>query len=454
MLELEVPSFPVSVTLPICGAALVFVLIEVWRLRDVCATFLLLSIWFRYSIATFHQYTYPPLLFGLSLIALTSVAVVAIGFFVIGYRNLFLKRLVPIYGIILVTLISAAVNHVWVGAINAIVKWFYLMIFSVAVYLAMRNRGSERILRALVVVFAAPILLQWISLPWGLSTKNEDGSISFIGGYQHQQSLSIILLTFLFVTCFSRSIGLVTAYGRLAISVVGLVLANYRTALLAAVLPAASLLISKLTKKVVPKQRGLVLVLMGTMTVFIFIGVASLAQNRFADIGTMLDKGASLVQPPQYFTMDEKRLFSGRAYLWSQYIDAYLAGKFINRFLGFGAESWVGRFPLYAHNSYISFLYELGIFGLAAFLWILISNLWLAIQTKSDGRLVLISCHIGFIILNMATMPIWTLEGDILYALVLGQTWYLRSVAMADSEITRSYAGLRQNAYKRLSEQR
>src|ERR1700704_2439739 len=41
IMEEQVPSFPIYVTLPVCGATLLLVLIEVWRLRDSCATFLL-----------------------------------------------------------------------------------------------------------------------------------------------------------------------------------------------------------------------------------------------------------------------------------------------------------------------------------------------------------------------------------------------------------------------------
>src|SRR5437879_5654592 len=179
----------------------------------------------------------------------------------------------------------------------------------------MQRIGSDRLLRSFAVVFAGPIGFQWLSIPWGLKSINDDGSTSFLGGYQHQQALSIILLTFLYVTCFSREMSVTASYARLAISMAGITLVNYRTALLAAALPAASLAVSKLLTTFVPKQRGVVLVLLGIVTVFVFVGVATLAQERFADIGTMLDKNTSLLQPPERFSKAEIRLFSGRAYL-------------------------------------------------------------------------------------------------------------------------------------------
>jgi O-Antigen ligase len=432
-MEPTVPSFPTYVTLPVCGMTLLLLILHAVRLRDPYVTFLFLAIWFRYSIATLHQYTYPPLVLGLSLIALTSIGVTAIGLAVVGIRDLLLRRLTPVYGMMLVVLVSGAANQSWVGAINASFKWLYFIVFSIAAYRALQRQGSERVFGSLAIVFAGPIVLQWLSVPWGLSTTNDDGSSSFIGGYQHQQALSIILITFLYVTCFTPRLGTIASYARLAIIAIGLALANYRTALLSAALPAASLAISKLVRKFVPNQTMIVFVFLSVVAAFAFIGIALLAQERFSDLGTMLDKGASLVQPPGNFTGAEKRLFSGRVYLWSLYVDSYLGGDIVNYLVGFGPESWVGRFPLYAHNTYVSYLYEFGLFGVAAFVWLLISNLFVAMRVKGEDRLVLVLCHVGFIILNMATMAIWTLEGSMLYALLLGQTWYRRSPAAARS---------------------
>jgi len=446
-MEEQVPSFPIYVTVPVWGAILLLVFIQVRRLRDSCATFLLLATWFRYGIATFHQYTYPPVVLGLSLIALTSIIVVAVGLVVVGGRNLLIRKLIPIYGVMLVVLISAIANERWIEAVNATFKWLYLIVFALAAYSAMQRLGSDRIFRSLAVIFAGPIGLQWLSVPWGLKTTAQDGSSFFIGGFQHQQSISIIFLTFLFVTCFSPFLSVIASYGRLVIVVVGVALANYRTSLLAAALPASSLVVSRLAGKFVPKQRSIAYVLLGLVTVFVFIGVATLARERFADLGTTLDKGASLIKPPEHFTTEDKRLFSGRLYLWSQYIDAYMGGDIINILVGFGPESWVERFRTYPHNTFISYLYELGLFGLAALVWILISNLLTAVRVRGDGRAILVSCHMGFIVLNLSTMAIWTLEGDILYALLLSQTWYSQSIRAGQSELSHPRVRSRVSAY-------
>jgi hypothetical protein len=424
-MELAAPSLPVPVSLAVCGAALLVVLLQVWRFRDAVVGFLFLSIWMRYSIAAFHQFTYSPLGLGLSIAAITSVLVVAVGLGLVGLRLLALRKLLPVYAIMLVIIISAAANNQWIGAVNELVKWLYLIVLTLAGLIALSRHGVDRIFRALTAVFVGPIVSQWISMAMGLRLTNEDGSNSFVGGYQSQQMFSIILLTFLFVTCFARQRAIASTLSRLAIAAIGLALANYRTSVLAAVLPSATLLISSFMARVVQKQRVVVFAMVGALTVFVLVGIADLAQDRFADLGTAVSKGAELIQPPQYFTTDDKRLFSGRAYLWSQYIDAYLRGNIIEKVIGFGPEAWVGRFPLYAHNSFVSDLYELGFFGTAAFIWFLCANLRTALQVSEQRRLLLVACHAGFIVLNLATMPMWAIEGEILYALLLAQTWHL-----------------------------
>lgn len=422
------PSLPASVSLAACIATLALVVLHAWRLRDACAAFVLFSIWLRYSIAAFHEFTYPPVLGGLSIIATSSIIVTGVGLAVVGTRQLLLRKLIPFYAMMAVILISAALNVAWSGAANSIVKWLYLIVLTLAIFSAMCRLGPDRILRPLTVVFAAPIVLQWISVVLDVKLTNQDGTVCFIGGYQHEQMFSIILLTFLFITCFLQRITLRSAYLRLAIVAVGLALANYRTSLLAGALPAASLAVGSLMSRVVKIQRRLAFVFVAAVAVFVVVGVAQLARDRFADLGTVVQKGASLVQPPEHFTADERRLFSGRAYLWSEYIDAYLQGSITEILFGFGPDSWVGKFPLYAHNTFISDLYEFGIFGTFAFIWIVMSNMLLALRTSSDRKPVLLACHVGFIVLNLATMPMWTIEGDILYALVLAQTWYLVSL--------------------------
>src|SRR5690348_7150438 len=279
------PSLPVPLSLVACVATLALVVLQAWRLRDICAAFVLVSIWLRYSIAAFHEFTYPPVLGGLSIVAISSIVVTGIGLAVIGVRKLFLRKLLPFYAIMVVILLSATLNVTWIGAANSMVKWLYLIVLTLAIFSAMNRLGPDRLLRALAVVFAAPIVLQWSSVPLDIHLTNKDGSFCFIGGYEQQQMFSIILLTFLFVTCFLQRITLTSTYLRLAIIALGLALANYRTSVLAAALPAASLAVRGALGQVVKIQRRVSFVILVAVAVFVFVGIAQLAQDRFADLG-------------------------------------------------------------------------------------------------------------------------------------------------------------------------
>jgi hypothetical protein len=80
----------------------------------------------------------------------------------------------------------------------------------------------------------------------------------------------------------------------------------------------------------------------------------------------------------------------------------------------------------------ISYLYEFGLFGAS-----LIVLVWLAMLARAHRirdawmRGQLMCAHVGFIVLNFATMPHWQLEGLILYGLLCGYTIALTSRARA-----------------------
>ena len=61
-----------------------------------------------------------------------------------------------------------------------------------------------------------------------------------------------------------------------------------------------------------------------------------------------------------------KRLLSARPWIWAGYIDAYVNGSLKNWVLGFGPNAWVGKFPVYAHNTLVGTLYEYGLVGVVS----------------------------------------------------------------------------------------
>jgi hypothetical protein len=107
------PSFPAYVIAPVWGVVLVPTFVSAWRIHDRYFSFLLLAIWSRYCVESFHQNTSQPIGFGVSLIALTSIATAVTGVVVVGLRSLSLRRLIPFYGVIGVIVISAIANQAW-----------------------------------------------------------------------------------------------------------------------------------------------------------------------------------------------------------------------------------------------------------------------------------------------------------------------------------------------------
>jgi hypothetical protein len=59
-----------------------------------------------------------------------------------------------------------------------------------------------------------------------------------------------------------------------------------------------------------------------------------------------------------------------------------------------------------------------------ALLYLWSSMLIAALKVRRGPRALLVAAHLSFIILNMATMPHWMIEGDILYGFIVGYTLY------------------------------
>ena len=113
---------------------------------------------------------------------------------------------------------------------------------------------------------------------------------------------------------------------------------------------------------------------------------------------------------------------SSRPYIWSTYIYAYADAAPLQKLIGMGPDSWEGKMENYAHNTLISFLYELGLAGVAAILLLWGTMFRLAWTADARSRNLLLGGHASFLVLNLATMAHWQVEGNILYGLLCGYT--------------------------------
>lgn len=419
-------SLPAGV-LYVTTAALTGVLAWVlWRTRCSIANFILFAIWARYIMSSFHEITFAASPIGLSWNALGSSFIFCLGLLMIDKRALRLRFFLPVYVVVAVILISGLVNGEYAGTVNAIIKYGYFLVVAIGTSEALHRYGEHRFLRALLWAFAPLIVFQIISLVLGVSKATEsDGSASFIGGYNHEASFSIALATFFVVVAFANGMNVLAKGALLTALFVGLLLANYRTVMLAIVPIVATQFALGTTQMFSRRQQAAVGIFMFVVCFFFVVVASAFLQERFQDIYVALASGGDIIKPPSEFTQTDLRLMSGRAYIWSQYLYGYAAGTDLQKLIGFGANAWVDDFRSYAHNTLVSQLYEYGIVGVAALLYLWTSMLLAVLRLERGPRAKLIAAHLSFIVIGFATMPLWMIEGYIFYAVICGYTLYL-----------------------------
>lgn len=395
------------------------------RLPDMPTRFLLLAIWLRYVLAAMPEQTAVAYVAGFSINALSSIAVAGAAILIVGRRLLRLRHLALVYAIMALSVFTGLLHGVVVGMINDIVKWTYFIGLALLVFRAVSIFGMDRVMRAILCAFATPLLLQAASVALGAGKFSEfDGSTAYIGGYFHEGAFSDILLTFIFALCLVQWRHSASLPALAAIGFAALLLANYRTAIIAAV-PMAVLLgalayLALFGRSLRP----------AALAVAALVGLAllpagwALLPDRITDIGVVVVRFENLIKPPDEYTAADRLLFSGRLYTWANYLTAYGRGSTVEHLIGYGPNSWEGLFRFYAHNTYVSYVYEFGVIGLVLLIALFGYNLMIALN-GIDGRLALrlAAAQAGLALLNLAHMPLWSIEGLIGYAVVFGATW-------------------------------
>jgi len=271
-----------------------------------------------------------------------------------------------------------------------------------------------------------PLLFQILSVVFHVAKASEaDGSASYIGGYNHEAAFSIVLATCFVIACFASGLNVVARGFVLLVLIAGMALANYRTSILAFAPLAFVQFNLDIIGRFRPRDRGFVAIAILTLSGLAALAAAWVLRDRFADLVTTLSNLDDLMKPQEEFTLDERHLLSSRPYIWSGYIYGWLDGGLKNHVIGFGPDSWIGLFEVYAHNTLVSTLYEYGVIGIAAIMLLWGSMFYTAFRVRQGSRGKLLTAHLSFLILNMATMPHWMIEGDILYGVICGYTLYL-----------------------------
>lgn len=419
------PSFGFEILVPVTLLLLVPLAIAYGRLQSGAARFVLVALWLRYIAGAYHLWMFRPLAVGLSGNAILSVAITGVGLvFVVRFANLAIRWLVPVYLLMALLLFSAFLNDDPGGAFNALVKYLYYVVIAIAVFQAHRRDPDGRFIGWLMVAFLPLIVFQWLSIALNLPKGSElkDGLV-WIGGYNHEAAFSVALVAGFVVGCFARAAHPLPRLAFLLAMLVGIQLAGYRTAIFAMGPLALATLWIGVTTSVRRDQRPLMAGVAAALAITLMSAAVIVLGDKFADIATFVAHPGALIKPPAEFTWADKQIMSSRAYIWSNYIYAWKEGGPVQHLFGFGPESWAGLFTVYPHNTLVTTVYELGLFGVLAMLNLWMTMLWAAISAKGE-RLMLVSAHASFLLLTMATMPFWQVEGLGLYGFLCGYTIY------------------------------
>jgi len=324
-------------------------------------------------------------------------------------------------------IISGLINGQLVTSIASIVKWLFLLQLILLFQQSFKYETVKNTLSVLLIAYAYPVTMLLFSVVLGIKKATElDGSLSYLGGFYHESTFSNMiygaLLIYLLLSVTLKSHSIVKLFLGLMFGFVLIMLVNYRTTVIAAVIVIFGALYAqyreqKFQFKTLSIAGGVLLVLLATLLDF------SSVAERFMEIPEALSKSSVFFSLPEYYSIEDKKFFSGRIYLWSQYISQAMEGDIIQQWFGYGMDSWKKYFDLYAHNTIVSFYYELGILGctliLSFFIWQFIQILRIKVDVI---KWTLLGIYASFILLNMGTMPLWQIEGIIILSLIIALT--------------------------------
>jgi hypothetical protein len=423
MLEETSRSLPPLVLHPATAVLFLLLLRAMFKTPHASGRLLLLVLWMRYVMQAYHEVTFLTV-GGVSINALGSLLVCCVGGIVLARQIRELPQYPLILSLLAVIALSGLINGALQPTIETLLKWGYFLIVMLAAQDCLRRDGDARILGLLLWAFAPPLVYQALSIGLGVSKATEsDGSISFVGGYNHEAAFSIVLITGFAVASLAPRLSPLWRMALLVAFAGGIFAANYRTSLIAVAPVAFGYLVFGMARTARPGRR-LAMSIIGLTAIGGGLVAANVAlSERMNDLVAVARESDDLIRPPEEFTVSEQKLLSGRLYIWNRYLDDYATGNEQQILIGFGPDAWVERFGVYAHNTIVSYLYEFGLVGAA-----LVILVWLAMLGRTfrarDWTLrgQLVCTHIGFILLNMATMPFWQIEGLIFYGILCAYT--------------------------------
>jgi len=408
------------------GLTLIVLVVRFDVFRDVRTAFAFFAIWGRYLLAGLHEYTYPAVVAGVSPIALFTLGVALAGLALVPPRFYNRYYLLPFYLAIALTLLSGALNGTVMGALETVARWVFFLTVALLLLRAMQLYTIRHVLQALLVLTLTPLFLQYLGIPLGVAgTDVVDGATVYDGGYAHNGAFVMILMACLYVVLLMPwSNGVVPSVLTL-LCLLGIVFANYRTAIVAT-LPVVGIYFLTMTLRgSVVVARPMILFAAVVAVGGTLLALPNILPERYGDVLAVPRQATALVKPPELYTASERRLFTGRVYIWAQYIDAWLTGPDLNKLLGYGPGAYKqGDFSSHPHNTLVRFLYEFGVAGIFLVILIFVSQAMLALMIEDKFKtMVVMACFAGIFIIGLAAVPLREMEGVILMAVLCAALW-------------------------------
>ncbi|MDJ0627694.1 MAG: O-antigen ligase family protein [Rhodobacter sp.] len=408
-------------------SSLYVVLRQVRHLRgDTLAILAIALIWVRLAAAALGEVALDTKIAGISLIALSTLAAACVGLLLVPFQLVRNGWVAPFYVFVGFGVLSAVLN----GAIGAVqsfaVLWLYFIVVALLLYRALLVHGPRTVLGCLMAVFALPFAMQLMSFLLNMPKVGPDGTLSYIGGYGHEAVYALVAVGALWLAAtypwsrVSKGLAVVGAI------VVGLLLANYRTIIIA-ILP---LLLAYLLFRTGPSPARALRRSIIPVIVLAVLLPAILPENmgaRFAEIGSVVGDFGELTKRPEAYTASEKDLLSARAYIWSAYIYGFLDAEIPQLLIGHGPEARAPGVTVHAHNEYLRILYEFGALGAILWFGTLLHHLVLALRAQPLPVGAMTAA--GFVTVALAALGTSLFnrpEGIILLALLCSTTWYLQ----------------------------
>lgn len=416
-------AIPLYGLVPTTLALLVPLILALVRIKSTPGRFVIGAVWLRLVMDAYAPYTTPKLVAGLSINAIVSILVVVVGFFMVGVRYLRLAWLVPVYALVAVIALSAFINHVPITMVEQMTKFAYLVLIILGTLRGAQDVTPPRMAGALMAAYLPPLFFLVTSIALGITKQGEsDGSVSYVGGYTHESVFSIALAGGLIAIALAIN---VRGWLRVAMTVaiiIGIGLANYRTTAVAMLPLILWLALVAPLRTLSPRSRPLAVTAAGCAALLAIMSVNIDLGARVQSVVEFASNPTDFMRPVSTFTRQERSTNSGRAYVWAQYAEAYADSPPLAQTIGHGPDSWETAFSVYAQNTILSYLYEFGFLGAIAVCVVWLTMMVPLLSVPRSVRTPLIAMHGGFLILNLSTMPLWQIEGVLMYGLICGLT--------------------------------